>query len=332
MENYKTEKLDETAASDTLAPNSRPADDMSKTDMMASMMSYMNGMSRGDMIDFFNKSMTQFGPNADLGVPDVTAERNLQSVTTVGAVKEDVDTMFAGQDLTEDFKEKVTTLIESAVNAQVALYLTQLQEEQEQQFEQLVEEYKEELTGQVDDYLNYAVNEWVNENKLQIENAMKLDLHDSFMNGLANLFKEHYIDIPDEKFDVLQALQDEIDSLKEHVNDVENKCINLASTNEELSCQMIFSEMRKGLTENDAVKFESLIENLTYTDLDNYKSKLQTIKESYFATKPVSTSGITQMDDVIGISSLNEETDKEIVNSDPEITELAKLMSKTARR
>lgn len=333
MSKVKTENLSETMASDTLAPNSNPADGLTKAGMMASMMAHMNGMSKGDMVDFFNKSMAQFGPNVDLGVPDGNAETNLQSVMT----KEDVDDMFDGQDLSEEFKTKISTLIESAVNANVSLTISQIQEEQEQLFDQLVEEYKEEISEQLDEYLNYAINEWIETNKLQLENAIKIELHNSFMDGLVNLFKEHYIDIPEEKYDVIGALQDEIAQLKEKMNEVENKNISLASANEELECELIFNQMKKGLTETDAVKFADLIENITYTDLDNFKNKLGIIKESYFSQNTKTTKKTTPTDEAMGISSLNEEVDGKDntsanVNVDPEVERLARLLSKTARR
>ena len=302
----------ETAAAATLNPDSMPADGKSKAGMMASMMSAMNGMSKSDLVDFFNKSMAQFGPNVDHGVPAGAAEKNAASIATKGAVKEDINEIFVGEELTEDFKEKVSTIIEAAVNSQLNVALAEMLEEQEAQFDELVEDYKQELSEQVDEYLNYVVKEWAEQNKVGIENALKLEIQESFMNGLKNLFKEHYVDVPDEKYDMIGELESKVETLTQQINDIQNKNIELASTNEELNRNIILGDMARDLTESEAAKFFSLAEGLSYNDLNHYSKKLTVIKETYF-NNSATANPVVEENEIMGIASLNEEVETEEV-------------------
>ena len=306
-------QLDETAASDTLKPNSMPADGMTKSDMLSGMMQSLNGMKKSELVDFFNQSMAQFGPNADLGVPPGAAAGNAATIRAKASpVKEDVDAMFSESELSEEFKTKVSTLIESAVNARLTIDAAKLQEEQEVQFNELVEEYKTELAEGIDEYLTHTVNEWAETNKLAIEKSIKYDLQESFMLGLHKLFTEHYVDVPEDKYDILGELEQELETLKQEINSIQNKNFQLATTNEELNRDIIAIGMTKDLTESDSLKFLTLIENLSYQDMEDFQSKLVTIKEAHFSG---SDDVITEQEEVIGIASLTEEA-KDSSNTD----------------
>lgn len=309
------ENLDETAALDTLKPDSMPSDGLTKSDMLAQLMGSLNGMKKSNLIDFFNKSMSQFGPNADLGVPPGAASINMASVKTKGnPIKEDIDDMFNGTELSADLKDRISTLVESAVNARLHVSIAQLQEEQESAFNQLVEEYKEELTENIDEYLTYSIDEWVTNNSVAIESNIKTELQESFLSGLHKLFSEHYVEIPEDKYDLVGNMEKEIEELKNAINDIQNKNIELATTNEELECRIIFNELTADLTESDTLKFEALIEDISFNDIEQFKSKLETIKEAHF-TKSDDT--IREQEEVIGIQNLNEETEDTPVAADP---------------
>ena len=325
MDEENQDKLDETTAMDTLKPNSMPADGKSRAGMMAGMMSAMSGMKKSSLVDFFNQSMAQFGPNADLGVPDGAAAQNASSILPKGnPVQEDVNEMFSGTELTEDFKSKVSTFIESAVNVRVSFSLAQLKEENEVAFNELVEEYKEELSDNIDQYLSFAVEEWVKSNEVPIKTTLKNEIQESFMSGLHTLFKDHYIDIPEEKIDLLGDMEKEIASLKEALNDAKNQSIELTSVNEDLKKDLIIKDISKDLTESNAIKFVTLIEDLSYTDMDNFTQKLTTIKEAHFSGK----SGIIkEQEEVIGIDTLNEEIETELELTGP----MAKYINAVAK-
>ena len=310
---------------DTLNPNSMPADGKSRAGMMAHMMSTMSGMNKTSLVDFFNQAMSEFGPNADLGVPDGTADRNVATILPKGnPLQDDVNEMFSGTELTEDFKTKVSTLIESAVNARVSVSLAQLKEENEVSFNELVEEYKEELSENIDQYLTFAVEEWVKTNEMPIKTSLKHEVQESFMSGLHTLFKEHYIDIPEEKIDLLGDMEKEIASLKESLNSAKNQSIELTSVNEDLKKDLIIKDISKDLTESNAIKFVTLIENLSYTDMDNFTQKLSTIKETHFSGK---AKIIKEQEEVIGIDTLNEEIQTELELTGP----MAKYINAVAK-
>jgi hypothetical protein len=305
MPNENEMQLDETAASDTLKPNSMPADGMTKSDMLSGMMQSLNGMKKSELVDFFNQSMAQFGPNADLGVPPGAAAGNAATIRAKASpVKEDVDAMFSESELSEEFKTKVSTLIESAVNARLTIDAAKLQESQEVQFNELAEEYKTELAEGIDEYLTHTVNEWVEANKLAVENSIKYDLQESFMKGMHKLFTEHYVDVPEDKYDLLGELEKELETIKQEMNAIQNRNFELATTNEELVRDVIIIGMTKDLTESDSLKFLTLVENLSYQDMTDFQSKLVTIKEAHFSG---SDDVITEQEEVIGIASLTEE-------------------------
>lgn len=321
----------ETEAAATLAPDSMPATNMTKAGMMATMMQTMNGMTKSELVDFFNKSMAQFGPNADLGVPGDAAAKNVASIATKGAVEESVEQMFAGNDLSEDFKHSVSTLIESAVAAQLNVAIAEVVEEHEREFDELVEDYKQEISEQIDEYLDYVCKEWVEQNKVAIESEVKLEIQESFLEGLRNLFAEHYIDVPSEKRDLIGEMQAKIDQLTNTVNEIQNKNIQLAAVNEDLKRDQVLSTMASDLTESEAAKFYDLAEGLSYKDLQHYTKKLNVIKETYFVKAP--QSNLTEDEEIMGIASLNEETgDEQPKYQDPAIAAYAKAISRTTKR
>ena len=289
-----------TAAAATLAPNS-----MTKAGMMAATMSAMNGMSKSAMIDFFNQVMAQFGPNVFPGA-DVTntAAQNQASIKAKISVKEDVAEMFDGEEITEEFKTKVETIFEAAVNAKLELEVARLAEETEKEFTSLVEEYKEEISDKVDEYLSYAVEQWVEENKLAIENGLKLEIFEKFFSGLKNLFIENNVSIPDEQVSMVGELEQKIAALETRVNEEVEKNISQKSIIEELTKQQLVTKISEGLSESQKEKFASLSEGIEFENLNEFESKLNIIKSTYF--KPSSSKVIKEEEEVIGVDDLNE--------------------------
>lgn len=303
-EKVETVELDEaTAAAATLAPESQPAEGKSKAGMMADVMGAMNGMKKSDLVDFFNSAMAQFGPNKFPGA-DATnkSAQNMASIKAKGSVKEDVEEMFEGEEISEEFKTKVETVFEAAVGARLEVEKARIEEEFEGRFNSLVEEYKEELTEKVDEYLSYAVEQWVEENKIALENGLKLEIFENFFSGLKDLFVENNVSIPDEEVSLVGELQSKIDQLETRVNEEIEKNINLSKINEELEREQAFSAVAEGLAVSQIEKLKTLSENISFESVAEYSKKLATIKETYFSKKTFNVVS----EEVVGVDELSD--------------------------
>jgi len=211
-------------------------------------------------------------------------------------VKEDVDALVSGDSsLSEEFKTKAATIFEAAVKSKVKSEIARLEDEYEAEISEAKETYKQELTNKVDNYLNYVVEEWMSENELAIEKGIKGEIAEDFIGGLKQLFEDHYIDIPDEKYDVLEAKEQEIEELKGKLNETTQKSMEMKKQINEFSKDEILEEVTSGLADTEVEKLKSLIEDVSYEGADEYKKKLTTIKESYFGnakSAPASTQNV----------------------------------------
>ena len=197
-------------------------------------------------------------------------------------VKEDVDALVEGEDLSEEFKDKAATIFEAAVKSKTREEITRIHEGMTSEFEVKLEESVEALTEKVDTYLNYVVEEWTKENELAIERGLKGEIAEDFISGLKQLFEDHYIDVPDEKYDVLEAQSEKIAELEEKVNNVMEQNIALTSVKSGLVREQVISEACEDLTDTEIEKFKSLTEDVDFADEESFKAKLDTLKESYF--------------------------------------------------
>ena len=198
-------------------------------------------------------------------------------------VQEHVDALMSGEgDLSEEFKKKAATVFESAVKSKVRDEVTRLQENYENEIEEGIKSNKAELTEKVDTYMNYVVEEWMKENELAIERGLKGEIAEDFIAGLKQLFEDHYVDIPDEKYDVLQAQSDKIAELEEKVNKTIEESINFKKSNDELTREKVISESTSDLADTEIEKFKELTEDVDFGNEEDFRSKLETLKESYF--------------------------------------------------
>jgi len=215
-------------------------------------------------------------------------------------VKEDVDALINGEDnLSEEFKAKAATIFEAAIKSKVGAEIDRLEEEYAKNLEEAKEAAKSDLTEKVDSYLNYVVEEWMKENELAIEKGVKGEIAEDFITGLKQLFEDHYIDIPDEKYNVLEAQATEIDELKGKLNEATSKIVELNKEVGEQTKASIFESVSDSLADSEKEKFKGLVESIDYEDADSYKSKLETIKESYFVKEKVSNN-LTETNDAEG--------------------------------
>lgn len=222
-----------------------------------------------------------------------TADTSAQNKASV-SMKEDMDKMFEGEDLSEEFKEKATTFFEAAVHAKLQEHVAKLEEQFEQKLTEEVEAIAEDLVGKIDDYMDYVVKEWMEENSVAIESSLRTQVTEEFIGGLKSLFQEHYLDIPDEKVDVVESLAAEVDELQAKLNESIEKQIQLTKQIDEQSKHLIFSEVSEGLADTQADKFKTLAEGVEFSDAATFKKKLETLKESYFSTKSTSTQLIVE--------------------------------------
>ena len=198
-------------------------------------------------------------------------------------VKEDVNALMSGDDsLSEEFKEKAATIFEAAVKSKVRAEVERIHDEVATEKETEMDAFKDTLSEKVDTYLNYVVEEWMKENELAIERGLKGEIAEDFISGLQQLFEDHYIDVPDEKYDVLEAQSDKISELEDKLNSEIQKNVEIKESNSELVREQVISEVSEDLADTEVEKFKSLTQDVDFSDEESFKEKLNTLKESYF--------------------------------------------------
>ena len=211
-------------------------------------------------------------------------------------IKADVDALVGDSDLSEEFKQKAATIFEAAIKAKVKEESQRLQGEYETKLKEDTETHKAELVEKVDSYLNYVVEEWMQENKIAIERGIKGEIAEDFIGGLKKLFEDHYIDVPDEKYNVLEDQASKIEDLEKKLNEEIEKNVELNKSNGELKKEEISKAVSADLTDVEKEKFNKLAEEVEYSNEEDFTSKVKTIKESYFGKKEEAKS--TDIDDV----------------------------------
>ena len=202
-------------------------------------------------------------------------------------LKEDIDALLQGEDLSEEFVSKATTIFEAAVMSRVEEIAEEVEAQLHEQFEQAVEELKEDFASKIDDYLNYMVEEWMKENELAIESGLRAEIVEDFIGGLKNLFAEHYIDIPEEKVDVVQEMADKVEELEAKLNEEIQYSIQVRKElNEQKKIQAV-QAVCEGLTQTQVEKLKSLAESVEFTTEEEFTEKLGTLKEAYAPSKSV---------------------------------------------
>jgi len=243
---------------------------------------------------------------------------------TFQSYHEDIDALMQGEELSEEFKDKAATIFEAAVVARATPIVEEIQAELMEQFEVALEEVKEEMAAKVDDYLNYMVEEWMNDNELAIETGLKAEITEEFIEGLRNLFVEHYIDIPVEKVDIVEEMTSKLEELEDALNEQINKGIELSKElNEQKKIEAIYTAC-EGLSQTQVEKLKALAEGVEFTTEEEFADKLSTLKESYFKAE-VKVADSSALDDEVTI----EEEVKKTKFSDPSMELYAKTISQT---
>lgn len=338
--------IDETTATDSLKPAAKAISDpqalsASKVGRMSGVMGAMNGMSDSDQISFFNSVMGQFGPGKTFGVGD-NSEKNKSTLDmkpsnaggagpdvkmtmpTINA-KEDIDAMFSGEELSEEFKEKVTTLFEAAVNAKVIAEMVSLEEQYEQAITEELRVFTEEVTDKLDAYLDYVVENWMAENEVAVESALRNELAEEFIGGLKNLFSEHYINIPESKVEVVETLANKVEELEYQLDESilaqsEMKKVIFESTKKE-----ILESLSEGLALTQQEKLRALAEGIEFDgDVETYEKKLRIIKETYFKSGTKTHSS--------NIEEESFEGEVETVQTNPQMSRYVQALTRTVKK
>ena len=197
-------------------------------------------------------------------------------------IEADVQALFEGEELSEEFQDKARTIFEAAINAKLAEVKEAVKTEYEEQLVEEVAAIKSELEERVDAYLEYVADEWLQENQIAVESGLKTEMTESFLEGMKNLFEEHYVSVPEEKYDVIESMVDKLDEMEGKLNEQIEKNIALNRRLAESTADVVFSDVTEGLATSQKEKLATLVENVEFESETDYREKLVTLKESYF--------------------------------------------------
>ena len=204
-------------------------------------------------------------------------------------VEDDINALIAGQELSEEFQEKARMIFETAINAKVAVVKEEMEKKYEEALQEGLEASKIELTERVDSYLEYVSGEWLEENSLAVEQGLKAEMSESFLTGMKTLFEEHYVSIPDDKYDVLESMVNKLDDMEEKLNEQIDKNVSLNKRLSESTSDGILSDVSEGLAVTQKDKLSSLAESVEFESESDYREKLVTLRNSYFPTRQVAS-------------------------------------------
>jgi hypothetical protein len=255
----------------------------------------------------------------------VAEEEQVEDEETTETTVEPIDlSPIFGEDLSEDFREKATSIFEAAVIARVNNEMEKVSAALEEKYAEEFTVYKEGVVEKIDAYLNYVVENYLEENKLAVESGLRSEIAEDFMSGLKALFKEHYIEVPEEKYDVIGELQVKVTELEESLNGQINSNVGLNSELTELKKKMIIKEMSKDLADTEANKLSKLLEGVEFDNTELYKEKVTVIKENYFPRDAVVKETAKQ--------SLIEDTSTEAYSDNSVVSTYAQALSRTIKR
>jgi len=256
-----------------------------KNDLILAMNHMMKNGKKDELIAMYNgmKKSAEGAHDDEEDEDEKDMEEAIEKRVQEVDVKEHVDALVNGEgDLSEEFKRKAATVFEAAVKSKIRDEVTRLEKEYSSELQENIQKTKGELSEKVDTYLNYVVEEWMKENELAIERGLKGEIAEDFISGLKTLFEDHYVDIPDEKYDVLEAQSEKITELEGKLNESVKRIVNLKKNNGTLVREQVIREATQDLAETEIEKFKSLTEDVEFTDEESFREKLGTLKENYF--------------------------------------------------
>ena len=288
------------AADKTAGDKAVPTTVTSKAGLISQVMGKMNGMSKTTLQKLADEvGSGQYGKNnLPASKPQSHGDKTANKLDTEGkppeqaapkvsaqGAKEAVGEIFAGEELSEEFAEKAATIFEATINAKLIEAAAHIEEQYKQTLEEQKEQFRTELTDRVDEYLDYVAEEWMNTNEVAIENALTVEIAESFINGIKQIFEDNYLSVPDEKVDLVDELAGATKELEEKLEDVTKSNIEIKGEKDELERFRMFTQACNGLTLSQKDKLSQLAEGLEYESNEDYMSKIELLKEHYFNTK-----------------------------------------------
>ena len=282
MKSMKKDEMSELYASYMKASLNKTKDEMFKE--MSDGMKKLNAMKMQEMMNKMSKKSEE--QNIE---KDAKTEERLKSVD----VKEHVDALLnSDSNLSEDFKSKAATIFETAVKSKIRSEIKRLEDEYASELIEAQTENRNSLTEKVDNYLNYVVEEWMKENELALERGLKGEIAEDFISGLKTLFEDHYIDVPNEKYNVLEDQADKISKLEKKLEETIQQVVEAKESNSSLIKEKVMNDVSSDLTDTEIEKFQTLAKDVEYSNEEGYAEKLNTIKESYFPRQKTETKNI----------------------------------------
>jgi hypothetical protein len=325
--------LDEDAAASNQATLAMKPTNVSRSDLISRMVAYASQLNKDDLSQVMDsmgvpENDELYNNNSRLATGDMSA-KNKATIKSSNAIKEDLALLFGdSSDLSEDFRLKVSTLFEAAVSTRVEIENARLEEEFEAKLEESYNEIKTDMMENIDSYLNYAVAEWIEENKLAVENNIRTQVTESFLTGLKGLFEDHYVEIPEDKADIVESMAERIEELEELVNETTADNIELSKIVNEKEVREISASLSEGMVSTQKDKFKKLVEAVDYSDADEFRKKANIIKESYFTGK----SEVKVVADQLINEEVEEPEVKTTSNMDPTMNMYVSSLSKTIKK
>ena len=303
-----------------------------KAGMVKAIYDQINSMKKADLSDSFGKIMGSTLAEEDHMDDDDEDEEEMKEVKKLSKeeleinVKEDIDAMMGNEELSEEFKTKAATIFEAAVSAKVIEEVNNrigvFEENYKKELKEAKEEHLNNMSEKVDGYLNYVVEEWMKENELAVEKGIRSELVEDFMTGLKNLFTEHYIDIPEEKVDLVDDLFEKVEELEQKLDESINDNVEVKKQLAEYKKEETLREVSEGLADTEKEKLKTLSDGVDFEDDEQYKEKIEVIKENYF---PPATESQPQ---TITEEVVNNDSDEEEEKVDPAMSLYVKAMKR----
>jgi len=328
-------------SADKAAAHATPSSaSVSKAGLISQVMGKMNSMSKTTLQQLAGEvGSGQYGKNKlPASKPQSHGDKKASKLDSEGkppeqappkvsaqSAKEAVGEIFSGEDLSEEFADKAATVFEATVNAKLIEAAAHMEEKYEQQLEDQKETFRGDLTDRVDEYLDYVAEEWMKENEVAIENALKIEIAESFVDGIRKVFEENYIEVPTEKVDVVDELTERTEELEEQLEDATKATIEMKSMRDGLERFKMFSQACDGLTMSQKDKLSQLSEGVEYDSNEDYLSKIELLKEHYFNTK----SAVTDAED---LNSDPVEVDQEVPSKSGPMAAYSSAISRTIRK
>lgn len=301
MADIDTNQIEEGSAAETLKPGAGSNGGDSKAETLATFTSLLAQLGKEDLSNLFNRTLEQIGKEAATTPGSADANRATvamkpSSAVGKGAWKEDIDDMFGGDELTEELREKASTIFEAAVNTRITLEEARLQDEFDGIVEELEEQFADKLQEQangifedvankLDMYLDYVVEQWMETNAIAVETSLRADIAENFIQALHQTFAEHYISVPEEKIDLVAELKTELDNTKARLSEALDEKIELSAAIEENAKIAAFETVAEGLAETQVEKLRTLSEGIEFSDAGTFQRKLEIIRENYFTKR-----------------------------------------------